>query len=610
MKGNFQAKKFKPNRLVTAVIVVFIVVFGGFNHRVNEKDIVISLSKHADFQHSSVLLNNHLQTLPLKDLAYRKIASINTGLATASQFDAMLRNYDAVTSIDLKDFTPEKFNLFTSIIIQLNAQTVYDARVMDLIFDAIKSKEVIVVGFGNSTALQRLDELNIPIIWNPIESVASSNYAAQVVFGGKEIRGKLAENISAKYPAGAGYATQKTRLSYSIPEDVGVSSAKLDKIDEIVEEAIRVRATPSAVVLVVKDGNVIFNKAYGHHTYEDAEPSQVDDIYDLASVTKIAATTMAAMKLYEQQKIDLDAGIGTYLPDARFTNKNSIPLRDVMLHQAGLVNLDFFSNLRSTDHSSDSSFFYPVKIADNYYLRRNYYQDVMWPKMLSTPLPTRGKYVYSDLSMYVMKEVIEHQSRTSLDKYVSEQFYKPLGMRTAGYNPLKHFNKDKIVPTERDTYFRKTLLQGYVHDSGAALVDGVAGHAGLFASANDLAILNQMLLNGGTYGGVQYFKRETVELFTARQSGVSRRGLGFDRAENGGGYPSSLASPETFGHTGYTGTCVWVDPTQKLVYIFLSNRVYPSASTKLNSLRIRPRIQDAIYSAILDGNGTFAHSGH
>jgi CubicO group peptidase (beta-lactamase class C family) len=207
--------------------------------------------------------------------------------------------------------------------------------------------------------------------------------------------------------------------------------------------------------------------------------------------------------------------------------------------------------------------------------------------------------------MYTMKEIIEHQAGEPLDQYVSEQFYAPLGMRTAGFNPLKRFDKQQIVPTERDTYFRKTLLQGYVHDSGAAMAGGVAGHAGLFSTANDLAILNQMLLNGGTYGGVEYFKPQTVQFFTAKQSDVSRRGLGFDRS-NGYGYPSRYASPDTYGHTGYTGTCVWTDPENNLIYIFLSNRVYPSASNKLNSLRVRPRIQDAIYEAISEESRSIA----
>lgn len=306
------------------------------------------------------------------------------------------------------------------------------------------------------------------------------------------------------------------------------------------------------------------------------------------------------MRLYEQQKLDLNASIGEYFPEAKHTNKEFIPLKEVMLHQAGFINLDFPSYLKSQDHSPDSSYSYPVKVADNYFVRRNYYQEAMLPKMLNSPIKTRGQYVYSDISMYMMKEVVEHQAGKPLDQYVLNEFYSPLGMRTAGFNPRQRFEREKIVPTEQDNYFRKTLLQGYVHDQGAALVSGVSGHAGLFASANDLAILNQVLLNGGKYGGVEYFKPETVDLFTSRQSGVSRRGLGFDRGD-GGTYPSSLASAGTYGHTGYTGTCVWVDPKNDLIYIFLSNRINPSVSNKLNSLRIRPRIQDAIYDAISRG---------
>nr|WP_255537093.1 serine hydrolase [Pedobacter sp. SYSU D00873] len=370
-------------------------------------------------------------------------------------------------------------------------------------------------------------------------------------------------------------------------------------------EAITEHATPGAVVMVVKDGNVVFEKAYGHHTYGDDLPTRSRDIFDLASVTKIASTTVATMKLFDEEKINLNAGLGTYLQDLRGTNKDFIPVRDVLLHQAGLVNLDFLSYVKPSDHSTDSSFFFPVKITDNYFLRRDFYKDVMWPKMIRTSLPTRGQYVYSDLSMFMMKEVIEHQSGTSLDKFVEYSFYKPLGMKTAGYLPLRRFSKDLIVPTERDTYFRRTLLQGHVHDSGASLANGVSGHAGLFASANDLAILNQMLLNGGTYGGEQFLKPETIRLFTSSQSNVSRRGLGFDRS-SGGSYPCHYASNQTYGHTGYTGTCVWVDPKENLIYIFLSNRVYPSASNKLNSLRIRPRIQDVIYEAIESGKTDLA----
>lgn len=220
--------------------------------------------------------------------------------------------------------------------------------------------------------------------------------------------------------------------------------------------------------------------------------------------------------------------------------------------------------------------------------------------MINSSLANRGKYVYSDLSMYFMKEMVERQSETPLEKYVMDEFYKPLGMSRAGFNPRLRFSKEEIIPTEDDRVFRKTLLEGYVHDQGAAMVGGVSGHAGLFANSNDLAILFQMLLNRGEYGGKRYFNAETVDMFTVKQSAVSRRGLGFDRwdPESVKGYPSRLASEETYGHTGYTGTCVWVDPKYNLVYIFLSNRVHPGVSTKLIDLNIRGRIQDVIYEAI------------
>src|SRR5690554_1548097 len=224
----------------------------------------------------------------------------------------------------------------------------------------------------------------------------------------------------------------------------------------------------------------------------------------------------------------------------------------------------------------------------------------MWPIMLNSNLNETGRYVYSDISMYVMKEVAEHQTGIPMEEYIQQEFYRPLGMVRAGYNPRERFDRTEIIPTEVDTYFRNTLLEGYVHDQGAAMAGGIAGHAGLFSTANDLAIYGQLLLNRGEYGGERYFKAETVDLFTSKQSATSRRGLGFDRADpdTSKAYPSKLASPATFGHTGYTGTCIWIDPEEQLIYIFLSNRVHPAVSTKLYELNVRSRIQDTLYEAI------------
>ncbi|MGB4399539.1 MAG: serine hydrolase [Daejeonella sp.] len=582
---------------ISAGLVLMTIFLGGFDDRVNPEDINADLSLKADAQQTAVLLNNTATTIPLVNLKDRKIATINIGSSHSSIFNTMLRNYAHVDELDLVMATSTAVEPYTTLIIQVNAESLAYQETVNYILGLQKKKEVILVGYGNTFALGLLGLFTSPIIWNPENSVFSADYSAQLIFGGATANNRLKETVSLSYPKGAGFSTGKIRLRYSSPEDLGISSYDLNKIDGIVKEAIDQHATPSAVVMVVKNGSVIFNRAYGSHTYGGQDPTHTDDIYDVASVTKTAATTMAVMRLYEQQKLDLNGNIGTYFPEAKDTNKEFIPLKEVMLHQAGFINLDFFSGIKSQDHSTDSSYAYPVKVADNYFVRRNYYQEAMLPKMLNSPIRTRGQYVYSDISMYMMKEVVEHQSGTPLDQYVQNEFYTPLGMRTAGFNPRRRFDRGQIVPTEQDNYFRKTLLQGYVHDQGAALVNGVSGHAGLFASANDLAILNQVLLNGGKYGGVEYFKPETVDLFTARQSNVSRRGLGFDRGD-GNRYPSALSSVGTFGHTGYTGTAVWVDPKNELIYIFLSNRVYPSVSNRLNSLRIRPRIQDVIYEAI------------
>lgn len=552
--------------------------------------------------------------IPLQHLDERRIASVNIGSAYSGVFDSLLNKYALVKSFSADSYRTQGNTLddlsddlkfFNTIIIQVTDETLHDPEAIRFILENQKNKKIILSGFGDFAAMKKLRGIYSPIVWSIDYNSVKAWYAAQLIFGGVEAKGKLSHEVASMYKLRSAYTTKKIRLKYTVPEELGINSEDLYGIDSIAAEAIRERATPSAVVMVIKDGSVIFNKAYGSHTYDGSQPTKVSDIYDLASVTKVSATTMAVMRLYEQKKLKLDTNVGAYIPKARKTDKNNILVKEVLLHQAGFVPyIPFYRRLTPEDHRSDSSYAFPTKVADGYFLRRNYFKDVMWPEMLNSPVKTRGKYVYSDLSMYYMKEIVERQSGVPLSRYVSEQFYQPLGMYTAGFNPRYRFEKEQIIPTERDTAFRDTLLLGYVHDQGAAMVNGVSGHAGLFASANDLGILYQMILNRGTYGGVRYFQPKTVDIFTSRQSDVSRRGLGFDRwdprpeAE----YPSKLASPETYGHTGYTGTCVWVDPKYKLVYIFLSNRVHPYVDTKLLSLNIRSRIQDVVYEAIRKGS--------
>ncbi len=579
------------------------------DHLQNEKYI----EEQKTVSQNTVLLNNSKQTIPLKDLQDLKIACINMGSEFATVFDSILNKYTTVAAFPSFSYNPGSLTMedlkkdlrpYNTIIIQVTDQSLNSPGTLPFILDLQKNKQLIISLAGDATSLKVLDQVTAPVIWSEMRTRESADFSAQLVFGGVPATAKLKQNVSARYGSGRGDITNVTRLKYTVPEDAGINVKDLSGIDDIAKLAIHEKATPSITVLVVKDGKVIFNKGYGTHTYIDHNPTKITDIYDLASVTKISATTLAVMKLFEAEKIKLDTNLGAYIPAVRKTGKNTITVKDLMLHQAGLVSyIPFHRSLRNSDHSLDSSGEYPTKVAEKYFLRKGYFKDVMWPKMLNSKLANPGAYVYSDLSMYFMKEIVERQSGERLEDYVQQKFYRPLGMATAGFNPWKRLERGRLIPTESDLYFRKTLLQGYVHDQGAALAGGVAGHAGLFSTANDLAILYQMLLNRGSYGGVQYFRPETVDLFTANQSSVSRRGLGFDRwdPKSKEGFPSKHASLRTYGHTGYTGTCVWVDPEYNLVYIFLSNRINPEISEKLSQLNIRGRIQDVIYEAILKG---------
>ncbi|HEX8020931.1 serine hydrolase domain-containing protein [Mucilaginibacter sp.] len=561
---------------------------------------------------STVLLNNASYLVPLQKLEDLKIASVHFSNQYTAVFDSLLNKYNKVDLFDGTTYSGNKtlanltsdLKFYNTIIVQVNDADLGNPDVLDFISSNQKNKNVIVAAFGNGSVLGKLDVITAPLIWTERVSQVSAMYSAEAIFGGIAISQKLTKNYSAVYKTGMGFITDKTRLQYTVPEEAGINAANLQGIDKIAQEAIREHATPGCVVLIAKDGKVIFNKAYGYHTYDNVMPDKLTDIFDLASMTKVSATTMETMQLTDQGKLSLEKTLGDYIPLARKSNKNDIQIREVLLHQAGLIpDIQSFEKVKPADHSTDSSAAYPTKVSDHYYLRKDYYKDVMFPEMLSSPLKTRGQYVYSDVSMLFMQEVVENITAVPLNVYVQQHFYTPLGMQTAGFLPLYRFTPDRIIPTENDKEYRMSLLDGYVHDPTSALLGGVAGHAGLFGSANDVAILYQMVLNKGSYGGTQYFKPEVVDLFTSKQSPVSRRGLGFDRWDPIADrhYPSKLASDQTYGHTGFTGTCIWVDPKYNLVYVFLSNRVNPSVGSKLGSLNIRPRIQDVVYEAITKG---------
>ncbi|WP_270088919.1 serine hydrolase domain-containing protein [Sphingobacterium sp. SYP-B4668] len=555
------------------------------------------------FVNNTVLLNNQQDIVPLGKLDDYQFVFLTADLGKMGDFVSQARRY-ADFEVKNLDRVDESAKYANTVVVALTEADLTDPLIHQLMQVRKNNKKVILVLFGNGQGLSKLNNFGSPIIFGEHTDTQSQKNAAMTLFGGLASTAKLEKNYSFYYAKGAGYNTNQTRLQYAGGQGSSLNINKMSKkIDAIAAEAIAGMATPGAVVMVVKDGQVILEKGYGYHTYTREQPTEIGNIFDLASISKIAGTTPVIMRLTEEHIIDLDSTIGHYLYQAQQTDKKDIPLRSVMLHEAGFTPyIPFYRHLKAGDIQRTYSASHSVKVADSCYILNHYYRDVMWPEMLSSPVKPIGNYVYSDISMYVMKEVSEHQTGIPMEEYVQRNFYRPLGMKTAGYLPRDRFDKNRIIPTEDDTSFRKVLLQGYVHDQGAAMAGGVAGHAGLFATANDLAIYAQLLLNRGEYGGARYFKPETVDLFTSKQSKTSRRGLGFDRSDPDlkKEYPSKFVNASVYGHTGYTGTCIWIDPENQLIYIFLSNRVHPQVSNKLYDLNIRSRIQEAIYETIAE----------
>jgi beta-glucosidase-like glycosyl hydrolase/CubicO group peptidase (beta-lactamase class C family) len=423
------------------------------------------------------------------------------------------------------------------------------------------------------------------------------------------LEGKLASKGTLPVSIGSNLYGSGIAINRFVP--TGTSLAWLS-IDSIVNDALARKAFPGCEVLAIQNGEIKYHKAFGHYEFDPASmPVNLESIYDLASVTKVSATTVAVMKLYEQGKLDLDKTLGDYLPSMLGSDKQNLKLSDILLHQAGLIPDVIFYKETLDQNGRPSPLFYSdvpkqgftVPVARNLYLRDDW-EDTMMLRIAKSPLSAPGKYVYSDNDFILLGKIVETLSGLPLDQYVQKNFYDPLGMATTGFKPAQRFGLERIVPTEEDNYFRRQLLRGYVHDEGAAMFGGVSGHAGLFSNAYDLSLLYQLLLNGGTLNSQRLLKPETINYFTAYHSNISRRAYGFDKPEKDNAtrrepYPSALASPETFGHTGFTGTCVWVDPKAGLVYVFLSNRVYNSRNNNLlGQMNIRGKIQDAIYRAL------------
>ena len=479
---------------------------------------------------------------------------------------------------------------------------------IDLINLVQKEVPSITFVFGNPYAIKNID--NAPNLLACYEDMPVVQQAAIEFLNGQQVaKGKLTVTVSDSFHFGTGKNYNYYFPSVA-PETVGINPQTFTTIDSIANDAIAKHATPGCVVLVAKDGKIAFEKSYGYTNYDSLQPVDNNMIYDLASVTKISATTVSVMKLYEDKKLSLDKTLGDYLPWVRGTNKAGIKLRNLLLHQAGLIAyIPFYKETVDSTHqfkpgiySTEKTPAYNIRVAEDLYMSTAY-RDTMYKKILDSKLSAPNKYIYSDNDFIFLGKVVEAITGQPLEEYVRETFYLPLRMMSTSFSPREHYPINSIAPTENDTVFRTQLLRGDVHDPGAAMFGGVAGHAGLFSNAYDLAQLYQLLLNGGELHGVRLLKKKTINYFTAYHSKFSRRGLGFDKPEKDNAtrpepYPTKSASPKTFGHTGYTGTCVWVDPKYKLVYIFLSNRVTPDDQPKLLRMNVRSNIHEAIYKGI------------
>jgi beta-N-acetylhexosaminidase len=475
--------------------------------------------------------------------------------------------------------------------------------------------------FGNPYAAKNFCTANNIITCYEDNEVVQSA-AFDIITGSKQPKGKLPVTVCEGLNYGTGFNYANSNASV-LPKQF-LTEEKFYTVDSIVADAIKKKATPGCVVMAVKDGTVVFEKAYGYYTYEQKEPVTAESVFDMASVTKICATTLAVMKLYEEGKIDLKQKLGYYISWVNGTNKQDLLIEDILLHQAGLKSwIPFYKEIIDAqtgvpfddiyENVSVESFTVPV--ADRFYMRKDWL-DTMQLRILQSEMGPNGKYVYSDNDFIFLGKIVEQLTQLSLDEYVRKTFYEPLELYNTGFLPKQRLPLSRIVPTEREVHFRRQLLRGDVHDPGAAMFGGIAGHAGLFSTAYELAVIMQMLSNGGSIAGKQFLKPETIQLFTAYGSSNSRRGFGFDKPEKlipvqhmgmdtlvrKDNYPARLVSPATFGHTGYTGTCVWADPEHKIVFVFLSNRVHPDGGSngKLLSMNVRGKVQDAIYEALMN----------
>jgi len=558
----------------------------------------------------------------IKKLEIKKIAYVKFGDDNSTPFINELNKYAKVTQINGKDIATLKKRLqeYNLVIIGLHKSNTSPWKAYNLSkkekiwlqeIAKERSSNLILSVFAKPYALSGISSFkNIDgVVVAHQNSKLAQEKTAQLIFGAIPAKGVLPVSAHKEFPVNSNVQLNSLlRLGYSFPERVGFNVSKLARVDQLVQDGLDSLMYPGAQVLIARKGKVIYNKGFGKPTYRSEEKITPNHIYDLASITKILATLPMVMKMEEEGKIQLNATFSDLIPEYADTELKNVTVLKALSHYGRLPAwIAFYVSTLDKKRKPSSEFYrnkpldgFSIKVADNLYLT-DAYRDSIYDRIGRQDLKS-NRYRYSDVAYYVMKKYIEESHKKSLDELAEEFLYKPIGASRTSYNPLNKFPKNKIVPSEEDKYYRYQTVQGYVHDMGAAMQGGIGGHAGLFSNANDVAKIMQMYLQEGIYGGTRFLNGRTVKKFNTCYfcNKKVRRGVGFDKPQlRDKGPTCGCVSRKSFGHSGFTGTYTWADPEEEIVYVFLSNRTYPSATnTLLVKSGLRTRIQKAIYDAI------------
>jgi len=584
-------------------------------------------------ENSIVALKNEKNLIPLQRLDTLKVASIAIRLPQGNFFQATLDQYLPTVQMgvgvseeaDYQALAKKIGQTYNVVIAAVDAEAIRDDlvgpfKMMDRLFNALRQETnfiLVVFGQGEVWANLAVHNYSDVLLYAPFNDRFTQSLSAQAIFGAAGIDSRLTSDLSYTYRKGDGLDIPGgLRLRFSPPEAIGINGDSLrNGINTILMEGLDAHAFPGVQVLVAKEGHIIYHQVFGHQTYDPTSPPVAhQDLYDLASLTKISASLPALMRLVEEGKIGLDDPLKNWYPKFKKSNKKNLTLRRLLTHTAQIKAwIPFWRNtlkkngtFKKNTFQRDSTAPFNVKITDSLWLHEQY-RNKIFKAIKKSKLNKAPGYVYSDMSFYLYPEVVESLTGQPFEVYLENTFYHRIGAYSLMFNPLQYYPKDWIIPTENDTFFRKTQIHGVVHDEGAIMLGGVSGHAGLFGNITDLAKLMQMYLNGGTYGGERYLSEATLSTFNSRpyESEGIHRGIGFDKPllvyDPEKSHTAAAASPESFGHSGFTGTFAWVDPKEQLIFIFFSNRVYPTRDNrKLIEMRIRQRIQEAIYRVVSD----------